>query len=98
MPVNIDIAGQRQPLEIMIVAILNSKNLKISTNFIDFGPSTIYESSIAKVVVENPTLLVENFGFLDLPKFLSIRPGLGHGCENRHFEILIRDFQEILHV
>ena len=77
MAVVVNIIDQGQPLEIVIYAILNDQTLQVATNCIDFGACTIHESVLTKVIVTNPTLLVENFGFLDLPSYVSIRPGAG---------------------
>ena len=49
----------------------------MSTNDLNFGSGTIHESVLSKIEISNPSLLVEEIGFLDLPNFISVRPENG---------------------
>ncbi|CAG9854455.1 unnamed protein product [Phyllotreta striolata] len=46
---------------------------------LDLGECTVYETVTADLVVENKTLTPQIYGFLDLPKCLTITPNYGFG-------------------
>ena len=62
-----------------VYGILTERDLEVSTNLINFGSCTIFESVCHTIRLANPTLLVQEFGFLDLPEYVTVRPGSGFG-------------------
>ena len=79
VPILLKVAEQTRPLELYVYGIVTDMELKLSTNKIDFGYCTIYESVYHTVTISNPSLLIQEFGFPNVPDFISVRPDLGFG-------------------
>ncbi|CAG5086583.1 Oidioi.mRNA.OKI2018_I69.PAR.g11268.t1.cds [Oikopleura dioica] len=79
VPVLLKVAEQTRPLELYVYGIVTDMELKLSTHKIDFGYCTIHESVYHTVTITNPTLLIQDFGFPNIPDFISVRPDLGFG-------------------
>lgn len=80
IPITLKVAGQARPLEMYVFGILTERDLVVEKSFINFGSCTIFESVTHRISVTNPTLLVQEYGFLDLPSYISVRPALGFGA------------------
>ena len=79
VPITLNVADQARPLELYVYGILTDKDLIVDKSSINFGSCTIFESVTQIITVTNPTLLIQEYGFLDLPSHVSIRPDLGFG-------------------
>ncbi|XP_075413892.1 cilia- and flagella-associated protein 74 [Tenrec ecaudatus] len=78
-PMTIWVADQVKPVEFTVQAIITTSDLEISPSEVDFGHCTIYEAIRAKITLHNHSLLLQEFGFLGLPKFVDIQPNDGFG-------------------
>ena len=91
-PVTLTVANQAQPIHLYVYGIITSYNLEVSDKKINFGPCTCFESVWRTISLANNTMLpqvssqidllsdfFQDFGFLDLPTFITIRPGSGFG-------------------
>ena len=69
----------QKPLTTTLYAIINDPSLKIEEDksSLNFGNTTIFESTVHRVKITSRSLLVEEFGFAELPNFVSVRPGHG---------------------
>ncbi|XP_045155164.1 cilia- and flagella-associated protein 74 [Echinops telfairi] len=78
-PMTIWVADQVKPVEFTVQAIITTSDLEISPSEVDFGHCTIYEAIRTKITLHNHSLLLQEFGFLGLPKFVDIQPNDGFG-------------------
>ncbi|CBY24000.1 unnamed protein product [Oikopleura dioica] len=76
-PLDVSFQNFQKPLTTTIYAIINDPSLKIEENCLNFGNTTIFESTVHRVKITSRSLLLEEFGFSELPNFVSVRPGHG---------------------
>ena len=79
IPVNIRVADQTRPVAFVIKAHVTKTDVTFSTNELDFGPCSIYESVRMPFEIKNHCLLPQMYGFVSLPEFVTIQPNDGFG-------------------
>ncbi|XP_047406307.1 cilia- and flagella-associated protein 74 isoform X5 [Sciurus carolinensis] len=70
---------QMKPVGFTIQAIVTTSDLELNPQELDFGYCTIYQALRTEIVLYNPSLLPQEFGFVGLPKFVDIQPNDGFG-------------------
>ncbi|MBZ3882441.1 Cilia- and flagella-associated protein 74 [Sciurus carolinensis] len=78
-PMTIWVADQMKPVGFTIQAIVTTSDLELNPQELDFGYCTIYQALRTEIVLYNPSLLPQEFGFVGLPKFVDIQPNDGFG-------------------
>jgi hypothetical protein len=78
-PVTLTVANQAQPLHLFVYGIITGYDIEVSDKKVNFGPCTINESVKKTISITNNTMLPQDYGFLDLPTFITIRPNSGFG-------------------
>uniref|UniRef100_A0A4X2MBJ8 Cilia and flagella associated protein 74 n=1 Tax=Vombatus ursinus TaxID=29139 RepID=A0A4X2MBJ8_VOMUR len=78
-PVTIRVADQKKPVQFTVHAILTTSDLEINPKEVNFGYCTIYEAVYTKITLMNKSLLPQEFGFINTPKYVEVQPNDGFG-------------------
>ncbi|KAM3824222.1 cilia- and flagella-associated protein 74 [Vipera latastei] len=78
-PMTIIVSEQSKPVEFTMHAILTTSDLEISPAEVDFGYCSIYEAVRTPITLTNKAILPQEFGFVELPKFVEVQPNDGFG-------------------
>ncbi|XP_015675084.1 cilia- and flagella-associated protein 74 [Protobothrops mucrosquamatus] len=78
-PMTIIVSEQSKPVEFTMHAILTTSDLEISPAEVDFGYCSIYEAVRTTITLTNKAILPQEFGFVELPKFIEVQPNDGFG-------------------
>ncbi|XP_008283307.1 uncharacterized protein cfap74 [Stegastes partitus] len=79
VPVTVQVAGQVQPAQCTVQAVVTSSDLQFDQTEVDFGFCSIYQSVKSSVRLSNTSLLPQDFGFVGLPEFIEVQPNDGFG-------------------
>ncbi|XP_063173750.1 cilia- and flagella-associated protein 74 [Candoia aspera] len=78
-PMMIIVSDQSKPVEFTMHAIITTSDIEISPTEVDFGYCSIYEAVRTTVTLTNKAILPQEFGFVELPKFIEVQPNDGFG-------------------
>ncbi|CAE1275585.1 Cilia- and flagella-associated protein 74 [Acanthosepion pharaonis] len=78
-PIIIWVAKHNKAVEFAVHAVVTTSDLQFSVQTIDFGHCTIHESVRSCIQLINKSLLPQDFGFVDLPPYVSVQPNDGFG-------------------
>lgn len=79
VPVNISVTGQTSSVPFFIKSIVTSSDIELSKHNIEFGQCTIHESVITSINITNKCCLPQDYGFVHLPKWITVQPNDGFG-------------------
>ncbi|XP_046895327.1 cilia- and flagella-associated protein 74 [Hypomesus transpacificus] len=79
VPLALNVADQVRPVPFTVHAVVTSSDLQFDQTEVDFGHCSIYESVKTSVRLTNLSLLPQEFGFLEIPKFIEVQPNEGFG-------------------
>ncbi|XP_019852101.1 PREDICTED: cilia- and flagella-associated protein 74-like isoform X2 [Amphimedon queenslandica] len=79
VPISIIVAGQSSPVTFTVMATVTESDISLSQTTLDFGQCTIHESVYTSIQLTNKSCLPQDFGFVHLPKWLSVQPNDGFG-------------------
>ncbi|KNC52844.1 uncharacterized protein AMSG_12223 [Thecamonas trahens ATCC 50062] len=79
MPIKISVKGQALPVFFHLYAALTSPSLVVHPTTLSFGRVSLHASRELELRVSNPSLLVQQYGFLTLDAGWSIEPQDGFG-------------------
>uniref|UniRef100_A0A3P8UU68 Cilia and flagella associated protein 74 n=1 Tax=Cynoglossus semilaevis TaxID=244447 RepID=A0A3P8UU68_CYNSE len=79
VPALLHVSGQVQPIPFAVHAVVTCSDLKFDRAEVDFGYCSIYQSIKNTVRLTNLSLLPQDFGFLNVPKYVEIQPNDGFG-------------------
>ncbi|XP_070467216.1 cilia- and flagella-associated protein 74 isoform X15 [Equus przewalskii] len=71
-PMTIRVADQTKPVGFTVHAIVTTSDMELSPSEVDFGYCTIYEAVRTQVSLCNHSLLPQEFGFVGLPKQITV--------------------------
>ena len=74
MPLRIQVPGQAVPVDFTLRAALTTSDLAFDPPKLDFGHVFLGERSIIKLKVTNHSLLMQQYGFVGLPKSVEVKP------------------------
>ncbi|XP_042199680.1 cilia- and flagella-associated protein 74 isoform X1 [Callorhinchus milii] len=78
-PMTIWVANQIMPVPFTVHAIVTNSDLEFNQNEIDFGICSIHESVWTTVLLQNKSILPQQFGFIDIPQYIDVQPNDGFG-------------------
>ncbi|KAF7656333.1 hypothetical protein LDENG_00042830 [Lucifuga dentata] len=79
VPMEVQVAGQVQPVPFMLHAVVTSSDLQFDRTEVDFGKCSIYQSAKSSVRLSSRSLLPQDFGFVGVPEFIEVQPNDGFG-------------------
>ncbi|XP_067250222.1 cilia- and flagella-associated protein 74 isoform X3 [Chanodichthys erythropterus] len=79
VPLTVQVADQVRPVLFTVHAVVTSSDLLFDRTEVDFGHCSVYESSQTSVRLTNCSLLLQEFGFVGIPKFIDVQPNDGFG-------------------
>ncbi|XP_024941381.1 cilia- and flagella-associated protein 74 [Cephus cinctus] len=78
--INVNYPNEKGPtLTLKILATPTSSTLVIEPDFVVLGMVNTQESVLSRISITNPSLVIQDFGFLNIPPTMTIQPNYGFG-------------------
>ena len=85
---HVQVPGQAVPVDFTLKALLTTSDLTFAPPKLDFGSVYLGETSVLTLRVTNHSLLLQQYGFVGLPKMVQVRPSpFGEILSNETIEL-----------